>query len=274
MPSYVITGASRGIGWGFVKHLSEDPSNKVIGLVRNAPPTIERVKTELSDRKNIHILQADLIDNAAIKKAAADTATITSGSLDYLIGNAAYTDGFDQFDSLGGLLAKVSPEELTRQFHNFMDTNVLAQVFLYDAFLPLLLKGTAKKVMSISSGMGDLQFNRDYDLDHAIFYSSSKAALNMVNIKFGAQYKKDGVLFISMCPGVVDTGYADKILPEQVAKLQEILDKFHAYSPTSTGPSQPAESVKKMLSVLDTLSIENGDQGKYVSHTGTDRWLP
>lgn len=89
-----------------------------------------------------------------------------------------------------------------------MGTNVLAQIFLYEAFLPLLLKGTAKKVLSLSSGLGDLEFSREYDFDQAIFYSSSKAALNMINIKFGAQYKKDGVLFISMCPGLVDTGHA------------------------------------------------------------------
>ncbi|KAJ4355642.1 uncharacterized protein N0V89_003662 [Didymosphaeria variabile] len=290
MPSYVITGASRGIGvsksgsrhlsttdrhqWGFVQHLSEDPSNTVIGLVRNAPPTIERVKNELPDRKNIHILQADLNDDAAIRKAATDTASITGGSLDYLIGNAAYLALYDQFDSPGELLAKSSHEVFTKEFHNFMDTNVLAQIFLYEAFLPFILKGKAKKVLSISSGMGDLEINREYDFDHAIFYSSSKAALNMVNVKFGAQYKKDGVLFLSMCPGMVDTGSFSKLSPTQGAKLQEVTAKFQQYSPSFTGPYEPVEAVKKMTSTLDKLSIENGDQGKYLSHLGTKRWLP
>ncbi|KAK7181593.1 hypothetical protein DPSP01_011403 [Paraphaeosphaeria sporulosa] len=274
MPSYAITGASRGIGWGFVKHLSEDPSNTVIGLVRNAPPTIERVKNELADRKNIHILQADLNDIPALRKAAADTATITSGTLDYLVGNAAYLDTFDQFAGPGDLLANSSTEEFTKQFRSFFDTNVLAQIFLYEAFLPLLLKGPTKKVLSISSGMGDLDFNREWELDQAILYSSTKAALNMVNIKFGAQYKKDGVLFISMCPGIVDTGYANNINPQEAAKFQEFVGKMQVYSPAFKGAYEPVESVKMMLSALDKLSIENGDQGKYLSHLGTKRWLP
>ncbi|KAL1605046.1 hypothetical protein SLS60_004589 [Paraconiothyrium brasiliense] len=274
MPSYVITGASRGIGWGFVQYLSEDPSNTVIGLVRNAPPTIERVKSELPDRNNIHILQADLNDNPAIKKAAAATASITGGSLDYLIGNAAYLALFDQFEAPGELLNRSSHEEFTKEFHNFMDTNVLAQIYLYEAFLPLLLEGKTKKVLSISSGMGDLEINRDYDFDHAIFYSSSKAALNMVNVKFGAQYKKDGVLFLSMCPGMVDTGSFSNLGPKEGAKLQEIIGKFQQYSPNFKGGYEPVEAVKKMLSTLDKLSIENGDQGKYLSHLGTKRWLP
>ncbi|KAL5456408.1 hypothetical protein PMIN06_003914 [Paraphaeosphaeria minitans] len=274
MPSYVITGASRGLGWGFVKHLSEDTSNTVIGLVRNAPATIERVKTELADRKNIHILQADLNDTPALKKAAADTANITGGSLDYLVGNAAYLDMFDQFDGPSGLLANSTPEEFTKLFRSFFDTNVLAQIFLYEAFLPLLLKGSIKKVLSISSCMGDPDFNREWAHDQAILYSSSKAALNMVNIKFGAQYKKDGVLFISMCPGVVDTGYENNLNTQQAAKLQEIVGKFQAYSPDFKGAHEPVESVKMMLGVLDKLSIENNDQGKYLSHLGTKRWLP
>lgn len=176
-----------------------------------------------------------------------------------------------------------------------MDTNVLAQIFLYEAFLPLIIKGNAKKVLSISSAMGDLDLNREYEFDHATLYSASKAALNMVNIKFGVQYKKDGVLFISMCPGLVDTGgfndrmflhsrlvshedFADCsypiVSPKGNAKLQEFVAKLQVYSPTFKGAYEPIESVKHMLSSLDKLSIENGDQGKYLSHLGTKRWIP
>ena len=149
------------------------------------------------------------MDRPTLKKAAEDTAKITGGSIDYLIGNAAYLTTFDSFDSPGELISQTPHDELVKEFHASMDANVLGQMFLYDAFLPLLLKSTTKKVLSISSGMGDLDLNREWDFDHQIFYSTSKAALNMVNVKYGAQYKKDGVLFLSICPGVVDTGYFD-----------------------------------------------------------------
>ena len=36
--------------------------------------------------------------------------------------------------------------------------------------------------------------------------SISKRAMNLVMAKFNAQYKKDGVLFLGICPGVVDVG--------------------------------------------------------------------
>jgi NAD(P)-dependent dehydrogenase (short-subunit alcohol dehydrogenase family) len=242
--------------------------------------------------QDITILQADLNDNPAVKKAAADVAEITEGSLDYLIGNAAYLALYDQFDGPSDLIANTSVEEFGKEFDNFMHTNVLAQIFLYEAFLPLILKGKNKKVLSISTGMADPDFNREWDHTHAIFYSSSKAALNMVNVKYGAQYKKDGVLFISMCPGLVDTGafsgskYYQLYLvytvltihsavdAEQGAKLQAIIAKFQAYAPNFKGAYEPVDSAKHMLSVLDKLSVENGDTGKYLSHLGTKRWLP
>ncbi|KAF1954601.1 putative short chain dehydrogenase [Byssothecium circinans] len=273
MASYVITGASKGLGWGFLEHLSADPSNTIIGVVRNAPPTVNRMKSEFPDRKNITILQADLNDRLSLKKAAVHTAKVTGGSLDYLIGNAAYISVFDGFDGAGDLIAKSSHDEFVRHFHGYMNTNVLGQIFLYDAFLPLVLKGRVKKVLSISTGMGDLDFNREWDHDHSLLYSASKAALNMVNVKFGAQYKKDGVLFLTVCPGVVDTGHYDGLTPEQAAKQVSISDKFAAYSPNFKGAYAPIDSVKMVLSVLDKSSVEK-DQGKYVSHLGTKRWLP
>jgi NAD(P)-dependent dehydrogenase (short-subunit alcohol dehydrogenase family) len=37
----------------------------------------------------------------------------------------------------------------------------------------------------------------------------SKAALNMAIAKFHAEYEKDGVLFMAICPGTVNTGQYD-----------------------------------------------------------------
>lgn len=89
MPSYVITGASRGLGYAFLQHLSADPSNIVIGLVRNKSEADAKVKKD-GLPKNVHILQADILDIPALKKAAEDTTKITGGDIDILINNAAY----------------------------------------------------------------------------------------------------------------------------------------------------------------------------------------
>jgi NAD(P)-dependent dehydrogenase (short-subunit alcohol dehydrogenase family) len=73
--------------------------------------------------------------------------------------------------------------------------------------MPLILAGTTKKVITLSTGMADLDSMNKYELHVAPGYAISKAAMNVAVGKFHAQYKKEGVLFMSICPGVVDTGH-------------------------------------------------------------------
>lgn len=76
--------------------------------------------------------------------------------------------------------------------------------------MPLVLKGAAKKVIAISSGMADPDLVNSFEIHIAAPYTISKAALNLAIAKFNAQYKREGVLFMSISPGFVDTGSPDK----------------------------------------------------------------
>lgn len=98
------------------------------------------------------------------------------------------------------------PKELEQDLLDFFKINVIANVHLFNVFLPLILKGETKKVVALSSGLADLKPIIKHDIDHAASYSISKAALNVAVAKFSAQYAKDGILFMSICPGSVNTG--------------------------------------------------------------------
>ncbi|KAF2870607.1 hypothetical protein BDV95DRAFT_574221 [Massariosphaeria phaeospora] len=271
MPTYVITGVSKGLGWEFLNQLSSDSSNTVIGLVRNKPATEKRVAEELSGRTNITILHGDLVDYSSLEKAAADTAAITGGSIDYLIANAAQVTEYDAYRSIDSLAT--DPGELTKQFRSQMETNVLANIYLYHLFMPLILEGKIKKVVFISSGMGDLELTRNFNIDVTPVYSTTKAAMNMINAKFSARYKKEGVLFLSICPGMVDVGKFSEVTAEQGARLGETVGKFKMYAPDWQGPDTPPSSVKAVLSVVNQCSLENGDSGAFLSHYGDKQWL-
>ena len=184
---------------------------------------------DLKGRHNIHIVQADVTDYNALQvgsqlglgpdpmselssgaeavrqAAAAETAKITSGSLDYLIANAGLVTSFDAYDPIGTLGDQ--PEMLTKTLRELFEVNVIGNIHLFNSFLPLILKGQAKKVITISSGLADMVFTNRYDLTSGPLYSTSKAAMNMVVAKYSAQYKKDGVLFLALSPGLVEVGH-------------------------------------------------------------------
>lgn len=97
-------------------------------------------------------------------------------------------------------------EETEAVSSELFQTNVVGNMQLFHLFLPLVLGGKAKKVITISTGMADLDLINDCAIDVAPLYAASKAALNVIVAKFNAQFKKEGVLFLSISPGVVDVG--------------------------------------------------------------------
>ncbi|KAI3317774.1 putative short chain dehydrogenase [Xylariaceae sp. AK1471] len=271
MPSYVITGVSQGLGAEFLRHLSANPNNTVIGLVRDKATTDKKVAAELGNRSNVHILRADLTSHADLKQAAADTASITGGSVDYLIANAAYVTGFDAFDGIDTLAEKKS-KELSEDFHRLLDVNVIGNVYFFNAFMPLILKGTGKKVLCITSGMADLGLTREVDLKQGALYGASKAAMNVMTAKYAAQYKEDGVTFVGVCPGTVDTGKSmDGLSQEQMQSMGELFGKFQKYQPAFKGQDPLDVAIPGVLKIFDNATL--ADSGAFLSHTGTDKWL-
>ncbi|GAB1317990.1 hypothetical protein MFIFM68171_08200 [Madurella fahalii] len=271
MSSYVITGVSGVIGFEFLRQISQCPSNTVIGLVRDKVSTEKKVSEQLSGRSNIHILQADLTNYEAMRLAVQDTATITGGTVDYLIANAAYVSTWDSYDPIGVL--GNTPEKLEEEMLRCFKINVVGNVHLFNLFMPLVLRGRAKKVVSITSGSSDLDPIRQHDIAVFSAYAISKAAMNTAVAKFSAQYRKDGILFMSICPGVVEAGHYANANPEQQRKLEDVFAKFTKYAPHFTGPARPEDAVRDVISVWDRASVENGDGGSFVSHQGNKQWL-
>ena len=105
-------------------------------------------------------------------------------------------------------------EELEDVSSKLFQTNVVGNIHLFNLFLPLVMKGKVKKVITISSGHADLDLINDLEIETSALYSASKAVMNVIVAKFNAQYKKDGVLFVSISPGAVEVGhFADGTYP-------------------------------------------------------------
>ncbi|KAF9771645.1 hypothetical protein IL306_010701 [Fusarium sp. DS 682] len=288
MAIYVITGISRGLGaipahgitqYELLRQLSSDANNTIVGIVRDKPATLEKIAqdAELTKRSNIFVIQADLVDYNALKadwleqSAVKETVQITGGSIDYLIANAAYVSKFDTFDNMGSLAN--TPNELEKDLKMGFDVNVVSNIHLFNLFMPLILKGKVKKVVTISTGLADLEFTNNFEYDVTPLYSISKAAMNMAVAKFNAQYKKDGVLFMSVCPGMVDVGQFSHATPQQMESMGGMMAKFREYAPHFTGPATADAAVRDMRAVWEKASIEGGYGGAYLSQHGNKQWL-
>ena len=94
MPSYVVTGANRCLGYAFVKHLASIEGNTVIAIARNKPATEERLAKD--GVKDVSVFAADITDAKALKAAAEGTSQVTGGKLDYLISELTCEGGILQ----------------------------------------------------------------------------------------------------------------------------------------------------------------------------------
>ncbi|KAL5507014.1 hypothetical protein ACEPAH_6470 [Sanghuangporus vaninii] len=271
MPSYVVTGASRGLGLEFVNQLSQSPDNVVFGLVRNKKTAGKLVAL---GRRNVHILEADVTDVKALKAAVQQVSENTGGNLDVLINNAALVDDERSTLSLDGY--PEGREDLLEQdlLKNF-NVNVIGVIHTTNAFLPFLRSGSVnnnKKVITISSGAGDVPFTLSTGNPAGAPYSISKAAVNLAVAKYAAEYKDQGIVFLAISPGMVNTKDSlNQPTEEDLKKFEALVASFRKAYPDFAGPISPEQSVKAVLGVVDKATIE--DTGAFISHKGNQEWL-
>lgn len=266
MPSYVVAGASRGLGLEFVAQLASKPENVVFALARN--PDTSKGLQALSSKSNVHPLKADITDPKSLQAAADAVAKVTGGSLDVLINNGAI-----QGDFFWNTIDEYTPEELVNDFRKVFDTNVLGTILPTNIFLPLLRKGQVKKVLSLSTGLADPASVLMVGNKYGAAYGITKVGVEMANIKYATKYKEEGFTFLTISPGIVKTDMgAPPEKPEHLARMMEAAGQFAKFAPpTFTGPIEASESISKMLSVLDSVTPE--DSGKFLSHHGDRNWL-
>ncbi|KAL1890849.1 hypothetical protein Sste5346_007990 [Sporothrix stenoceras] len=278
MPSYVVVGASRGIGFGLVKELAADKNNTVIGLVRNVEAAKAKFAAEVPNG-TIHAVYADLVNRKSLETAAAETAAITGGAVDVFIANAAIGIPVNQLLTEE---ATSDPDLFEKNMNDTFRINVVGTIQAVAYFGPLVVKGNLKKIAVISSGIGDIDFTLQSGMDMQSPYSISKAAVNMAVAKFHLEYRPKGVVVFAISPGLVDTEFTTDpngpplTAEEEAAKganMMRTVGILKAYAPHwEPVMLTPTQSAQAVLKVIEGSTIEK-DGGKMVSHHGTQQWL-
>ncbi|KAH9922580.1 C-factor [Amylocystis lapponica] len=189
--TWLITGASRGIGLELTRQLIASVENTVIASCRD-PVGAKSLQALKADARpgSLYIVQLDAGDEASIRNSVATVGAILGDrGLDYLYNNGAVTEGDDgAFD---------------HSYSGFMRTlkiNVAGPALLGQLYLPYLEKSARRTIVNVTTGLAS--FGLDIGPKSAT-YSISKTAINMLTYK-QAKARPD-IIAIAMDPGWVKT---------------------------------------------------------------------
>ncbi len=213
-----ITGSSRGIGLGLVRH-SLARGDRVFASCRSPEQAFKLNGLQQEHGDRLTVLPMDVTDPAAIRGAAATVGGLAEG-LDILYNNAGVGGGEND-------LGQVDGEDLVNTFR----VNSAGPLLVTQALLPLIRKGDRPVIVGITSRMGSIDDNGSGGY---YAYRASKAALNMVTASLAVDLATAGIIAVVLHPGWVRTDMGGKLARISVDK-----------------------SVKGMLKVVDGLDQDD-----------------
>jgi NAD(P)-dependent dehydrogenase (short-subunit alcohol dehydrogenase family) len=187
MTTTLITGANKGLGFETARQLIAAGHQVWIGA--RDPGRGQRA----ADQLGAGFVQLDVTDDASVAAAAE-----TIGELDVLVNNAGISGG------------RIAPSDATAEdMRGVYETNVFGVVRVLHAFIPLLEDSSAPVIVNVSSGVGSLGLSADpegpwRDANYPV-YASSKAALNMLTIRYAAAFPR--MRINSVDPGFTATDF-------------------------------------------------------------------
>jgi len=188
MKRALITGANKGIGYEVARQLAVKGFHVFIGA-RSQDAGRKAADKIAEGGGKATFLEIDVADNASVTAAAREFAK-AADHLDVLVNNAGIIIGGDN------AVLEISDELLRKT----LETNTLGALRVTRAFVPLLSKSKAPRVINVSSGGGQLTGGAD---GWSPAYCISKTALNGVTSQLATALPIFAVN--SVCPGWVRT---------------------------------------------------------------------
>ncbi|HEY4284880.1 MAG TPA: SDR family NAD(P)-dependent oxidoreductase [Chthoniobacterales bacterium] len=183
----LVTGANKGIGFEVVRQLARKYFHVFLGA-RNADAGHVAVEKLRGDGE-VTFLEIDVSKPDSVWRAAEELGGVVD-HLDTLVNNAGIVADNDKD------ILQVTAEI----FETTLRTNTLGALLVSQAFVPLLKKSDAPRIVNVSSGGGQLADGAD---GWAPAYCISKTALNGVTSQLAAALPEFAVN--SVCPGWVRT---------------------------------------------------------------------
>ncbi|MDE3724885.1 SDR family oxidoreductase [Nocardiopsis sp. N85] len=223
----LVTGANKGIGFQTARLLGLEGMTVLVGS-RDIGRGTEAVRALEKEGVDARPLEIDVTDRTSVLAAAARVAE-EYGRLDVLVNNAGVARWWGP------------PGETDLDaFRQVLEVNVLGPVAVLDAFLDLLRRSSAPRVVNVSSEIGSIGTMTDpespfHGMAMGAPYPASKAALNMITALYAGALAGSGAKVNAANPGYCATdlnGHSGTRTAEQGARVSLHLATLSEDGPT------------------------------------------
>jgi len=195
----LITGANKGIGFETARQLGQQGVKILLGARDREKG--ERAAEELRREKiDASAIVLDANNPASIQNAAKEVEQ-QYGRVDILINNA----GIMLDDE-----TKKASEQSLETWRRTFDTNVFGLIATTQAFLPLLRKSPAGRIVNLSSILGSITLHSTpgspiYESKNYASYNVSKSAVNAYTVQLAYELRDSPIKVNAAHPGWVKT---------------------------------------------------------------------
>jgi NAD(P)-dependent dehydrogenase (short-subunit alcohol dehydrogenase family) len=206
----LITGANKGIGLETARQLAQSGDVHVLLAARDPVKGGTAARALQSEGLDVEALSLDVISETGIRAAAAEVAQ-KFGRLDILINNAGVS-----FDDVHKKPSEQSLDVWRRTF----ETNLFAMIAVTQAFLPLLAKSAAGRIVNLSSILGSMTLHSDPKSPIYAFkipaYNVSKTAVNGWTVQLAYELRNTPMKVNAAHPGYVKTDMGGPDAPMEI----------------------------------------------------------
>jgi NAD(P)-dependent dehydrogenase (short-subunit alcohol dehydrogenase family) len=196
----LITGANRGIGFEIARQLGRQGITVIVATrhPERGPEAAARLVAEGLDAHAVHLD----VTRAASIRAAAEQVERQFGRLDILVNNAGA--------ALDWTPEPTQPSQASLDVaRQTFEINFFGPLAVIQAFLPLIRRSPAGRIVNASSTLGSITEIGKYDSPLAgmviPMYQASKAALNSLTALVAKELRNTSIKVNAACPGWVDT---------------------------------------------------------------------
>lgn len=195
----IITGGTRGIGFGIVKKFLENGANVV--LTGSRKESVDKALSQLTEYNGKVIgIYPDLCNPDEVQKAFSDI-NERFGSIDILVNNA-------------GISSRTSIYDYTiEEFSKILDINIKAVFVCTQAAAKIMKEQKHGVIINISSMVSK------YGQPAGCGYPATKFAVNGLTVSLARELAKDNIRVNAVAPGVTKTDMVSALPKEMVDRI-------------------------------------------------------